>query len=48
LKEFSFANISVIPPLDSCFDGDVQSLLGFHTLFYYLAPPLDDNLPNLL
>ena len=37
LNRFSFANVSVIPPLDSFYDGDVQSLLGFHTLFYYLA-----------
>jgi len=33
LKEFSFANVLLMPPLDSFFDRDVQSLLGFHTLF---------------
>src|SRR6218665_3051297 len=43
LKKHSFPNILVLPPLDSLFDGDVQSLLGFHTLFYYLSP-LNDNL----
>src|SRR6218665_3858104 len=37
-KEFSYANIFVLPPLDFFFDGDVQSLLGFHTLFYSLSP----------
>ena len=42
LKEFAFANVLLLPPLDSFFDGDVQSLLGFHTLFYYLSPPNDD------
>ena len=35
LKKFSFANVLLLPPLDSFFDSDVQSLLGFHTLFYY-------------
>src|SRR6218665_2502740 len=42
LTELSFANVLVIPPFDSFFDGDVQSLLGFHTLFYYLSPLNDD------
>jgi len=42
LKTFSYANVFMIPPLDSFFDGDVQSLLGFHTLFYYLSPMNDD------
>src|SRR5688572_21397054 len=42
LMKFSFANILVLPPLDSFFDGDVQSLLGFHTLFYYLSYLNDD------
>src|SRR6218665_3265838 len=41
-KELAFANVLVIPPLDSFFDRDVQSLLGFHTLFYYLFPLNDD------
>ena len=36
LKEFSMVNVLLFPPLDSFFDRDVQSLLGFHTLFYYL------------
>jgi len=44
IKEFSFANVFLIPPLDSFFDGHVQSLLGFHTLFYYLVPPLNGDL----
>src|SRR6218665_3416240 len=43
LKEFSFANVLVIPPLDSFFDRDVQSLLGIHTLFYCLFPLNDDS-----
>ena len=42
LKKLAFANVLVIPPLDSFFDRDVQSLLGFHTLFYYLFPLNDD------
>ena len=42
IKIFSFANVSMIPPLDSFFDGDVQSLLGFHTLFCYLSPLNDE------
>ena len=42
LKEFAFANVLLLPPLDSFFDRDVQSLLGFHTLFYYLSPLNDD------
>ena len=42
LKKYSFANVLVFPPLDSLFDGDLQSLLGFHTLFYYLSPHNDD------
>src|SRR6218665_2212765 len=43
LKNLAFANLLVIPPLDSLFDRDVQSLLVFHTLLYYLSP-LNDNL----
>ena len=42
LKEFSFANVLLLPPLDSYFDRDLQSLLGFHTLFYYLSPLNND------
>src|SRR6218665_420927 len=42
LEGISFANVSVIPPLNSFFDGDVQSLLGFHTLFYHLSSLNDD------
>ena len=38
LKKLALTNVLVIPPIDSLFDGDVQSLLGFHTLFYYLSP----------
>ena len=33
LKEFPFANVLLMPTIDSFFDRDVQSLLGFHTLF---------------
>jgi len=46
LKKCGFANVLVFPPLDECFDADVQSLLGFHTLFYYLNP-LNDDLMNI-
>jgi len=42
LKKLALANVLVIPPIDSFFDRDVQSLLGFHTLFYYLSPLNDD------
>ena len=42
LKEYAFANVLLLPPLDSFFDGDVQSLLGLHTLFYYLSPLNDE------
>ena len=42
LREFAFANVLLLPPLDSLFDSDVQSLLGFHTLFYYLFALSDD------
>src|SRR6218665_1197207 len=38
LKELGFANVLVLPPLDTFFDGDIQSLLGLHTLFHYLSP----------
>ena len=38
MKELTFANVLLVPPLDSFFDKDVQSLLGFHTLYYYLSP----------
>ena len=42
LKEFSFANVLLLPPLETYFDRDLQSLLGFHTLFYYLSPLNND------
>jgi len=42
LKVFSLPYVSMIPPLDFFFDRDVQFLLGFHTLFYYLSPLNDD------
>jgi len=42
LKECSFANVLLVPPFDAYFDRDVQSLLGFHTLFHYLSPLNDD------
>jgi len=38
LKKRLFTNVLLLPPLDSFFDRDVQSLLGFHTLFYGLSP----------
>ena len=38
LKTFAFANVLLLPPFDSFFDRDVQSLLGFHTLFHWLSP----------
>src|SRR6218665_191960 len=41
-KELSLANVLVIPPSHNFFAGDVQSLLGFHTLVYYLSPFIDD------
>src|SRR6218665_2997668 len=41
LKEFSMTNVLLMPPLDLFFDGDMQSLLGFHTLFYFLSPHHD-------
>jgi len=46
LKQFSCANVLLVPPLDSYFDRDVQALLGFHTLFYYLSP-LNDELAKI-
>src|SRR6218665_539438 len=41
IKELSFANVFVMPPLHTFFDVHVQSLLGIHTLFYYLSPMND-------
>ena len=41
-KVFAFTNVLLLPPFDSFFDRDVQSLLGFHTLCYYLSPLNDD------
>ena len=43
LEDYSFANLFLLPPNDSFVDRDVQSLLGFHTLFYYFSPPNDNN-----
>jgi len=37
-KGLTLANILMLPPVDAFFDEDVQSLLGFHTLLYYLSP----------
>ena len=37
MKRLALANVLLLPPLDSFFDEDVQSLLGFHTLFCYLS-----------
>src|SRR6218665_2664259 len=42
MKELTFANVLLVPPLDSFFDRDVQFLLGFHTLYYYLSLLNDD------
>ena len=38
LQRYGFAMVLLVPPLDSFFDKDIQSLLGFHTLIYYLSP----------
>ena len=46
LKEFAIANVLLMPPLESFFDRDVQSLLGFHTLVCYLFP-LNDDMKNV-
>src|SRR6218665_2597440 len=43
LKEMTLMNVLLLPPFDSFFDVDVQSLLGLHTLFYYLSPLNYDN-----
>src|SRR6218665_1919434 len=40
LKELAFANVMILPPLDSYFDRDIQCLLGLHTLVSKL---LDSN-----
>ena len=42
LKELAFANVLILPPLDSFFDRDVQSLLGLHTLVCFLSPSNED------
>src|SRR6218665_2376572 len=42
LKELSFANVMVLPPLDLFFDTDVRCLLGIQTLAYYLQPSSED------
>ena len=46
MKEYSFTNVLLLPPLDFFFDRDVQSLLGFRTLSYYLSP-LNNVLGNI-
>src|SRR6218665_3983159 len=38
LKELAFANVMILPPLDSYFDRDIQCLLGLHTLVSNLLP----------
>ena|SRR6218665_3254053 len=43
LSECAFMNILVLPPLDSFFDRDIQLLLAFQTIFYYLLS-LDDHI----
>ena len=37
-RNLAFANVMVLPPLDSYFDSDIRGLLGFHTLFCCLSP----------
>lgn len=44
LKELGFANAVLLLPLDSLFDRDMQSLLGLHTLVYYLSPTNSRNI----
>jgi len=43
LKEIAFANVLVLPPLDLLFHTDVQCLLGFYTLAYYLLVTYEDS-----
>ena len=43
MQEFAFANVLLLPPLNLLFDRDIQALLGFHTLFYYLSPLNDES-----
>jgi len=38
LREIKFANVTVLPPLDTFFDSDIQCVVGLHTLAYYLSP----------
>src|SRR6218665_1918341 len=38
LKELAFANVMILPPLDSYFDRDIQCLLGLHTLVSNRSP----------
>ena len=42
IKKLTLTNVLLLPPFDSFFDGDAQSLLGIHTLFHYLSPLNDD------
>src|SRR6218665_299603 len=46
LQEYAFANVLVLPTLNLLFDREVQALLGFDTLCYYLSP-LNDESKNL-
>src|SRR6218665_2070828 len=41
-KNLALTNVLVIPSLHLLFDGDVQSLLGFHSLFWNLSPLIDN------
>jgi len=46
LKYLTLTNVLLLPPFDSFFDRDIQSLLGIHTLFYHLSP-FNDNMRKL-
>jgi len=41
-KHLALTNVLVLPSLLLLFDGDVQALMGFHSLFWYLSPLVDD------
>src|SRR6218665_1892739 len=42
LKELAFANVIILPPLDSLFDREIQNLLGFRTLVSDLSQSSED------
>src|SRR6218665_2457078 len=41
-KHLALTNVLVLPSLLLFFDGDVQALIGFHSLFWYVSPVVDD------